>query len=204
MRFGEFIYLFIFGSIGLISVIARVIASKRKKKDEGAAPRERPSQKKAVETLPLTEFQGDENALRSVYRGESLHEEKTEDLACVERSPVSKEMAVSDNADLKDDEELAERPSPGKLTEKLYQPEYSSGITPIQGLQLSRLEPAVHPISRTDDVSNSADSAVRQNFQGISQEGRVYISAWETINQLSPMKRAIVLSEILGKPKGLE
>lgn len=71
-------------------------------------------------------------------------------------------MAVSDNADLKDDKELAERPSPGKL--QVYV----------------------------------------QNSLGISQEGRVYISAWEKINQLSPMKRAIVLSEILGKPKGLE
>lgn len=162
MRFGELIFVFIAISIGLISVIARAIASKRKGKDEGAAPQERPSQKKAVETLPLTEFQGDENALRSVYRGESLYEEKTEDLAGIERSPVSKEMAVSDNADLKDDKELAERPSPGKL--QVYV----------------------------------------QNSLGISQEGRVYISAWEKINQLSPMKRAIVLSEILGKPKGLE
>lgn len=58
MRFGELIFVFIAISIGLISVIARAIASKRKGKDEGAAPQERPSQKKAVETLPLTEFRG--------------------------------------------------------------------------------------------------------------------------------------------------
>ncbi len=114
------------------------------------------------------------------------------------------EMTVSDNADSKDDKELAEMPSLG----------------------------TVLPTMRTDEGSPLSDSTVRQNSQGISQEGLVYVqnsqgilqgglvyvqnsqgisqgrgvyvSAWEKINQLSPMKRAIILSEILGKPKGFE
>ena len=139
MRFGELIFLFIFGFMGLIAMIARVIVSKRKEKGEGAAPQER---------------------------------------------------TVSDNADLKDDKELAEMPFPG----------------------------TVLPTMRTDEGSPLSDSTVRQNSQGILQGGlvyvqnsqgisqaeRVYVSAWEKINQLSPMKRAIILSEILGKPKGFE
>ena len=153
MRFGELIFVFIFGFMGLIAMIARVIVSKRKEKGEGAAPQER---------------------------------------------------TVSDNADSKDDKELAEMPFPG----------------------------TVLPTMRTDEGSPLPDSTVRQNSNGISQEGRVYVqnsngilqgglvyvknsqgisqaervyvSAWEKINQLSPMKRAIILSEILGKPKGFE
>ena len=138
MRFGELIFLFIFGFMGLIAMIARVIVSKRKEKGEGAAPQER---------------------------------------------------TVSDNADSKDDKELAEMPFPG----------------------------TVLPTMRTDEGSPLSDSTVRQNSQGIlqgglvyvqnsqgiSKGGRVYVSAWEKINQLSPMKRAIIMSEILGKPKGL-
>jgi hypothetical protein len=99
------------------------------------------------------------------------------------------ERTVSDNADSKDDKELAEMPFPG----------------------------AVLPTMRTDEGSPLSDSTVRQNSQGIlqgglvyvqnsqgiSKGGRVYVSAWEKINQLSPMKRAIIMSEILGKPKGL-
>lgn len=190
MRFSELIFVFLFVFLGLIGMIARIIASKRKEKGAGAAPQKRPVQEKAVETSPLTEFQGDENALRSVSKGERLYEEKTEDLADVEESTVFQEMGVLDNADLKDDKELAERPSPGTIL----------------------------PTMRTDEGGRLRDSTVRQNSQeislgglvyvqnsrGISQEGRVYISAWEKINQLSLMKRAIVLSEILGKPKGLE
>ncbi len=139
MRFGELIFLFIFGFMGLIAMIARVIVSKRKEKGEGAAPQER---------------------------------------------------TVSDNADSKDDKELAEMPFPG----------------------------TVLPTMRTDEGSPLPDSTVRQNSQGILQGGllyvqnsqglsqaeRVYVSAWEKINQLSPMKRAIILSEILGSPKGFE
>ncbi len=112
----------------------------------------------------------------------SKRKEKGEDAAPQERT-------VSDNADLKDDKELAEMPSLG----------------------------TVLPTIRTDEGSRLPDSTVRQNSQGILQGGlvyvqnsqgisqaeRVYVSAWEKINQLSPMKRAIILSEILGNPKGL-
>ncbi len=127
MRFGELIFILIFVFIGLINVIARVIASKTRKKKEAAGVQKKPFPKGATETLALNEIQEKEERARRGY-GEVKGQLK----GLVEKVAKSQGITVSKETEASREKERYEAPSPETLLAKeSNRPEYSSDISSI-------------------------------------------------------------------------
>lgn len=52
-------------------------------------------------------------------------------------------------------------------------------------------------------VEEQREQEEKFQIYGLTRDGGIEVSAWEHINQLPPLKRAIILSEVLGAPKAL-
>jgi len=199
MRFGELIFILIFVFIGLINVIARVIASKTRKKKEAAGVQEKPSPKRATETLEISEIQEKEERARRGY-GEVKGQLK----GLVEKVAKSQGITVTKETEASREKERYEAPSPETLLAKeSNRPEYSSDISSISEVKHSRLESSTLPKLKPGIKSRLTSDAGFGVQQEIPQKDRSQMSAWKKINKLSYLKKAVVLSEILGKPKGM-
>ncbi len=199
MRFGELIFILIFVFIGLINVIARVIASKTRKKKEAAGVQKKPSPKRATETLALSEIQEKEERARRRYGGG-----KEQLKGLVKKVAKSQGITLTKETEASREKERYEAPTPETLVAKeSNRPEYSSDISSISEVKRSRLESLTLPKLKpkiTRRLTSNIGFGVQQE---ILQKERSQMSAWKKINKLSYLKKAVVLSEILGKPKGM-
>jgi len=199
MRFGELIFILIFIFIGLINVIARVIASKTRKKKEAAGVQEKPSPKGATETLALSAIQEKEERARRGYV-----EEKEQLKGLVEKVAKSQGITGTKEIEASREKERYEAPTPETLLAKeSNRPEYSSDISTISEVKRSRLESSTLPTMKPGIKSRLTSDVGFGVKREIPQKDRSQMSAWKKVNKLSYLKKAVVLSEILGKPKGM-
>jgi hypothetical protein len=183
MRYMELLFVLVFVLIGLLNVIFRIAASKRRKQagpGGASGPERRPSQKTRA------------------YEPETGLSEKTRAY-----EPEPRKAAVFE-------EVSADRPSVGVSPGGTQAPETGTPST------LSHAGPhVIMPVKQAEQGSHSAwypdmsGRAVKSAHAPTVMSGRVGFggkvykeSAWDKINRLSPLKRAVVMSEILGPPKG--
>jgi Na+-transporting methylmalonyl-CoA/oxaloacetate decarboxylase gamma subunit len=212
MGFAEIFFIFIFILIGLINVIARIIASKRRKEKEaqvqGAVQQEKPSQKQTYRAeqqikippppLKEVEMQDTENAV-TAYR------EKDEILTSIlERSDLTPTMGLKEKEEAQKTEHIPLHPAEALPVTELKEVHVPEDITSIKDVKVTNLDESTLPtleVASQDQILSGSQLSTRDSEKQPLKKAE---STWKKINTLTYLKRAVLLSEILGKPKGLE
>jgi hypothetical protein len=159
MRYLELIFVFVFVFIGVLNVIFRVAASKRKKREQASVTGNLPTEKKKAEALLPGETRE-----YSEYKVEKINAEPADDF-------TGAAVPGQDAAGL----------TAGSNIEKpVLTRDVAGGSSP-------------RPV--TGQISGSSLLTTETDIK------RGQVSTWDKINKLSILKRAVVLSEILGPPK---
>lgn len=185
MRYLQLIFVFIFVFIGLLNVIFRVAASKRKKREQAGTSGNLPPKMKKVGTLIPGEARE--------YEDEKINAEPADGFT---------EAAVRgrDEAGLTSEADI-EKPVLTGDTAAGSSRMPVTGQKPVSSLLKTDTSPGYERFA----------SGMTERFGGLTAHGsnmsgtdikRDHITSWEKINKLSMLKRAVVMSEILGPPKG--
>jgi hypothetical protein len=191
VRYLELIFVLVFVFIGLINVIIRIAASKRRKQKEAGSARVLPEKKKTVEA-------------------DDHHPPISKKRAAVWSPPgISSEQSAASPGISSEQSAVSPGISPGQ------RPEPSSIYTLKPPVREPEKEPEEEPVKesekdlsagripgRSDKYVKSADASTPGSGQLRTVEMRYQESAWDIINRLPPLKKAVVMSEILGPPKG--
>jgi len=191
MRFGELIIFLLFLSIVIINIIARAVRiSLRNRKNKKTFEKdisEREPTKTHVKSEKIGDIQKEykEYPTGSIYKeGDLVSEEVFKELRAREMAKVgySGETIITI---------LPEKQPPTP------EPAETVGIerTPASPIEKQFIAPEVKPLVREEKLQES-----EKNMGEIVREG----SVWERINRLSQLRKAVIFSEILGKPRGLE
>jgi len=192
MRYLQLIFVFVFVFIGLLNVIFRVAASKRKNREQALASGNLPSNKtKDNALLPSETREYSENKVEKIntepedgFTETAVSEHDTAGL--IPGSDAEKTVLTRD---------VAAGRSMGPVT----------GKPPVSSLLETEASPgpkrSEQPAEATWKIgSSTADSVNRPNIS-VTDQRPGKITAWERSNKLSVLKRAVVLSEVLGPPK---
>jgi Na+-transporting methylmalonyl-CoA/oxaloacetate decarboxylase gamma subunit len=200
----ELIFIFIFILIMLINVIARIVAARAREKKRSAASQKETTARQEVQEEPSIDLRTVKEKEQKALRAE---EERIRDFSqMIERKTTPKQFAVQP--------ELQEPAPPGQsfkapntdelIPQSTINREVSSLDETIKEKELSMVESSALPTLQVD-VKDRLLTHIGYGEYGKSEQREYKIgSGWEKINRLPTLKRAIILSEIIGKPKGLE
>jgi len=193
MRYLQLIFVFVFVFIGLINVIFRIVASNRKKRGQSVAFGNLTSKKKKDKALLPGETRE-----YSEYKVEKIDAEPADGITgaavpgldtagLILGSDAEKPVLTRDTA-----AGGPERPMTG-------QTQISSSLETetLPGYKRSPGSPEI-----TERIDRLSTVSAQQPTISVKDQRQDKITAWERINKLSILKRAVVLSEILGPPKG--
>jgi len=191
MRFGELIIFLLFLSIVIINIIARAVRiSLRNRKNKKTFEKDI-SEREPTKTHVKSEKIGDIQKEYKEYPTGSIYKEG--DLVSKE---VFKELRAREMAKVGYSGETIITILPEKQP-PTPEPAETVGIerTPASPIEKQFIAPEVKPLVREEKLQES-----EKNMGEIVREG----SVWERINRLSQLRKAVIFSEILGKPRGLE
>ncbi len=188
MRYLQLIFVFIFVFIGLLNVIFRVAASKRKKREQAGTSGNLPPKMKKVGTLipgGVREY--------SEYKDEKINAEPADGFtgAAVRGRDVA---GLTTEAGIEKPVLTGDTVAGSSRTPV-------TGQKPVSSLLKTDTSPGYERFASGITERFGGPTAHGSNMSGTHRK-RDHITAWEKINKLSMLKRAVVMSEILGPPKG--
>lgn len=197
MGIAELIFIFIFILIGLINVIARIVAARAREKKRSIV-----SQVSQKGTSARYEVQEEPSIdLRAVKEKERIRdfsqmiERKTEPEQLAAQ-PVLQELVTHE-------ESIEATKTDEFIPQRTIKREVSPLAETIEE-KLSVVESSALPTLQVDVTDRLLTHMGYEEYGKIEQREREMGSGWEKINNLPTLKRAIILSEIIGKPKSLE
>jgi Na+-transporting methylmalonyl-CoA/oxaloacetate decarboxylase gamma subunit len=204
MGITELIFIFIFILIGLINVIARIVAVRAREKKRSAASQKETPARQEVQEEPSIDLRAVKEKEQKVLQAE---EERIRDFSQMrERKTVPKQFAAQP--------ELQEPAPPGQsfeapktdelIPQRTIKRELSPLAEKIKEEELSMVELSALPTLQVDVTDRLLTHIGYGEYGKSEQREHKMGSGWEEINRLPTLKRAIILSEIIGKPKGLE
>ncbi len=192
--FGIFIF------IVLLNLLIRFVVKKLKKEPELKGEQQSNDIKRASSDIPLTVREGEETFVHPMYR-------KEKEILIQE----DEDALVSEMPDILDLGEVRQRIGRQYLTEQ-DQKISDKKKEPSSPLPLTESPEMVSQLEEELDTERKRytkkwKEASIKELSGTIEEREIReeerVSSWDRIGGLSPLKRAVIFSEILGKPKGL-
>jgi len=204
MGIAELIFIFIFILIGLINVIARIVVVRAREKKRSTASQKGTPARQEVQEEPSIDLRAVKEKEHKVLQAE---EERIRDFSqMLERKTAPKQFVAQP--------ELQEPATPGQsfeapktdelIPQRTIKREVSSLAETIKEEELSMVELSALPTLKVDVKDRLLTNIGYEEYGKIEQREHKISSGWGKINRLPALKRAIILSEIIGKPKGLE
>lgn len=200
MGFGELAFILIFILFGLFNLIARLVISRarQRRRIAEAVKQKSPVSEESTEEKALSVKQS-LSEVRQVLGGGSSDVQ----MQTLPESKRSEGIGVKMHG--KEEGAIRER-----YVSRLVQREESSleeesqKVESLQEEKFTKMESEILPtldVSISDQLLSDIDFG---GYSGGELQERGARNGWERIQSLPPLKRAILLSELLGKPKALE
>ncbi len=204
MGIAELIIIFIFILIGLINVIARIVAARAREKKRSTVSQKETSARQEVQEEPSIDLRA---VKEKEQKGLQAEEESKRDFSqMIERKTAPEQFAAQPV--------LQEPATPGQSVEapktdefipqRTIKREVSPLAETIKEEKLSMVESSALPTLQVDLTDRLLTHMGYGEYGKIEQRERKMGAGWKKINSLPTLKRAIILSEIIGKPKSLE
>lgn len=229
MRYQELIFIFIFILIALINLIARFVVKKARQtsaaqksssseKSEAIGEPERADTQvmqrgREAEIIEAGKINEMEQKGWRIQR-EKMRKARLSDVASETdiKQPQVSGSGASEKTGIAPQLVIPSRSSYGEIVKRPIPPDkveqgeeagmqgLTADITTIKEVQPSRLEEFTFPELKMEELGRIREGVKDRK----ALEEKKEISSWQKINKLPYLKKAVVLSEILGKPKSMQ